>query len=157
WPNTWTWQFVFMLRLGIETVSYQHFRDVIANSDDNRLIGRVVPQGLAPIDSWQFEKIVVRRRRWHCPLQAARRPRIRTCELSCGLALKEIDNEDEKPCGHENHAEAGQQVQTVPVHFRLIGVNAARHATQTKEMHGEKCQIESDEEKPEMQLAEQVI
>ena len=37
----------------------------------------------------------------------------------------------------------------VPTHLGRIGVDAARHALQAENVHGEESQVEADEENPE--------
>src|SRR5207253_1641399 len=63
WPDARTWILVLMLRVGIETVSYQCLAYIVAQPHHNGLIRWIFPQRIPPTDGWHMKKVVGRRRR----------------------------------------------------------------------------------------------
>ncbi len=54
-------------------------------------------------------------------------------------------------------ADADEQVQSIPTAARLVGVDSARHAQEAGNVHEVECQMEADQEQPEMPFAEGFI
>ena len=65
-----------VIGLRIEHVRHQHVARVGAQADDDRLIGRVLPERLAAGDGRRTREVAVRRRRARGPFERAGVPRI---------------------------------------------------------------------------------
>src|SRR3546814_13668341 len=63
----------------------------------------------------------------------------------CSSDLQE--NQDTE--GDQEGADGGDEVEGIPAESRRIGVDAARHADQSRKMHREEGDIEPGEDKPE--------
>jgi hypothetical protein len=61
----------------------------------------------------------------------------------------EIDHEQSDPSGQHECADGGDHVQHVPSHRARIGPDAAWHAEEAGEMHGQEGDVEAEEHQPE--------
>ncbi len=92
-----------MLRIGIEAMGHQRFAYIVAQPNDDGLIGRILPQRIPATDGRQMKKVVGRRRRRHGPLEAGVSPGIVAGIFSHPRATENIDKEDQYTRGHENN------------------------------------------------------
>src|SRR4030088_3298020 len=70
---------------------------------------------------------------------------------------EQIGNENQNARGLEEDADSHDQIQSVPTTARFVGVNPARHSEKSRNMHEIECQMESDDEEPEVQFAERLV
>ena len=63
-----------------------------------------------------------------------------------------LPSENQHARGLKQYADRDNQIPDVPAAPRLVGVDSARHPENAGNVHEVERQMESDEEKPEMQL-----
>src|SRR5579864_5094572 len=122
-------------------------------------IGRVlkVPQRAAALNDWEPGKVIGRRRRIRGPLKCPGVPRIAAGRLTAEIGPGQVSQEDQNPSSLEENSDGHDQVPRVPTTARLIGIDSSRHAQQSWDMHEVECQVEADDENPEVQLAERLV
>ena len=69
-PDRRPGKLVLAFRLGIQRACGEHAASVVIQTNNDRLIGRRIPQRFAAIDRGQMQEVVLRRRRAGRPLQA---------------------------------------------------------------------------------------
>src|ERR1700730_12867473 len=70
---------------------------------------------------------------------------------------EQIGNKNQNARGLEEDADGHNQIQGVPTTPRLVCINAARHSENAGNVHEIECQMEPDEEEPEVQFAERLV
>ena len=101
-------------------------------------------------------KVVRRRRRIGGPFECPRIPRIASGGLASEIGPDQISQEDQNPCSLKEDSDGHDQIPHVPAAARFVGVDSSRHAQQSWDMHEVEGQVEADDEKPEVQLAERL-
>src|SRR5436305_9434917 len=64
-----------------------------------------------------------------------------------------VDKKHKKARDEYGRTCADEQVETVPRHVRLVGVDAARHSLQSENVHRKERQVETYEDQPKGPLA----
>ena len=76
--------------------------------------------------------------------RAAERPEI----------LEEVEKEDEDARRNHIGADRRDQIEWSPAHCRNVRVCPARHAHQSRDVHGEECDVHADEHEPERNFSQ---
>src|SRR5579864_4614579 len=116
-----------------------------------------VPERMPGYDSGDMHAAVGCRRRLSRPLQRVSVPWISPGEPAILETPEEIDKgEQNSECQNES-PNRDQHVDAIPTKASLVGVDSARHAEHTQQVHWEKCQVEADEHDPETDLAQLLV
>ena len=103
----------------------------------------------AAVDRGQAGEIILRRRGRHRPLQGFGIPWVTPRTIADPALQCDVDRKEPEPKGLHETADGGYQVEPGPARFRRIGVHATRHTQQTRQMHMQERQVETDEDQPE--------
>src|SRR3989442_7567247 len=110
------------------------------------------PEGARALDGGNDGEFIRGRRRRCSPLRGPGAPRAAPRRSSSEVRPHEIRHEnDDTQCLKEN-ADGYDEIPHVPASAWFISVDSSRHTKQAGNVHEVKCQVEPDEEKPEMQL-----
>src|ERR1700677_2899326 len=96
------------------------------------------------------QNIPTRRRGGGGPLQGPRIPRIISRNRALKHGPQQVPDKNQDRDALHKGADGDEQVPKFPATARLIGVDAARHAQQTGNVHEIESQVEANDEKPEM-------
>ena len=111
-----------------------------------------IPERATALDGWNDGEVICRRRRRCGPLEGPGVPRVAPRRSSSEVRPHEIRHENhDTQCLKEN-ADGYDEIPHVPASAWFISVDSSRHTKQAGNVHEVKCQVEPDEEKPEMQL-----
>src|SRR5262245_13107723 len=113
-----------------------------------------VPQGPAAGDCWDGRKVVCRRWGACGPFESPCVPRIIPCKSSLPIRNDEIRYEHQNGNALNECADRDNQIQGVPTAARLVGIDAARHAEQSGNVHHVKRHVEAKDEEQEMEFTE---
>src|SRR4051812_37583408 len=113
-----------------------------------------VPERPAALDDGDRRKVVRRRRRGDRPFERPRVPRIVAGLRALSIGNQQVDNEYGDGDRLDDGPDRDDEVQGVPAASWLVGVDAPRHPEQAGYVHHVECQVEADDEQPEMQFAE---
>src|SRR5688500_6506560 len=118
------------------------------------------PERVTAVNDRRDREAVIRRRRRDSPLKRITVPRVGACGFPLPNTDDHIDGKEQNPKEKDEGADGRDQIVDSPSSLRWIGVNAARHAHQSKDMHWEEGNVEADEHQPEVPasqaLAEQL-
>src|ERR1700722_11404120 len=112
-----------------------------------------VPQRASALDFRQRREIVRWRRRSSGPFERPRIPGIASRKPAAEVRPNQIARENQYACGLKEHAYSHNDVPDLPAATRLVGINAARHSENPRNMHEIERQMKSDDEQPAVQLA----
>src|SRR4029077_10150300 len=70
------------------------------------------------------------------------------------IGLGQISQEDQNPGSLEENSDGYDEVPSVPTPSRFVGIDPSWHAQQPGDVHEVEGQVEADDEKPEMQVAQ---
>src|SRR5664279_4952343 len=116
-----------------------------------------VPQRTTAAHHRNFREVIFRRRRRGAPLQCPRVPRIVARGSAFEIRPQEIHYPTQDPCDLEDHTQSDDQVPDLPSAAGFVGINAARHAEHSGNVHEVEGEMKADEEQPEVPLAERLI
>src|SRR5256885_7614836 len=104
-----------------------------------------------------MEKIIARRRRTGRPFERSRAPGIIGREVSFAQGPKYVADEKDSATKYDQRSHGSQHIQRIPPQFRLVRINASRHAFQAELVHWKERKIEPDKKQPKIPLAGGVI
>src|SRR5262249_4761929 len=109
------------------------------------------------LDGRDDREVICRRRRSRGPLQSPRVPGIAACCLATQVRPKQVEDQNQYPKSLQQRANGHNKIQGLPTPSRLVRINPARHSQEARNMHHIEREMKSDEEKPEMKLAESLV
>src|SRR6202045_2766995 len=115
-----------------------------------------VPERAAALHSWDAVEVVRGRWRIGGPFESPRIPRIVAGGFTAEIRPDKVSQKDQDPRSLEKNSDGHDQVPRIPTAARFVGVDSSRHAQQAGDMHEVKGQVETDDKKPEMQLAKRL-
>src|SRR5262249_14196953 len=113
-----------------------------------------VPQWTAACNHRKHGKVICWRWRASGPLQCPRIPGVIAGHFPLEIRPDQVPYENQNCDALDKRSIRNDQVHCVPPAAGLVGVNAARHAEQSGEVHGVERQMESDHEEPEVPFAQ---
>src|SRR5271157_2401558 len=123
-----------------------------------RIFGMLqVPQRTTAPNHGNLDEVVVWRRRANSPLQRPRIPRIVPRRVPFEVRPYEIHYPEQEAGDLKNDADGDDEVPDLPSATGFVGINAARHAQHARYVHEVERQMETNEEEPEMPLAESLV
>jgi hypothetical protein len=111
-----------------------------------------VPQRPAAPDLGDLREVVRRRRRSGGPFERPRIPGIAPGHLAAEVRPQQVADKNQHARRLKEHADGHDEIPDVPAAPRLVGIDSARHPENAGNVHEIERQMESDEEKPEVQL-----
>src|SRR5579884_1038005 len=99
-------------------------------------------------------KVIMWRRRRGIPLQGEGIPGVIASALTAAHTANHIPDEDQNADSDNESANGLQQVHLIPAQVGRIGIDTAAHAEQAEYLHGEEGQVQTDEEEPELYVAQ---
>src|SRR5207237_4108716 len=104
-----------------------------------------------------MSKVVIRRRGGNRPLECRGTPRIVASHLARFSTTQEVPEADDDAENLESHADAAEEIECLPSLTRVVAIDPARHAVQSREVHREEGEIHADEKEPEVPRAESFV
>src|SRR5271156_1450022 len=109
-----------------------------------------IPKRTTAFDNRDRCEIIIGRRRSGGPLEAPRIPRV----VSCGSAFEHrpqhVEDKNKNRDGLNYGTDGDDEVPNVPATAWFVGVDAARHAQNSWDVHRVESQVEADDKKPEV-------
>ena len=112
-----------------------------------------IPQGTAAMYNGNHGVVVLRRRRTGGPLERPRVPRIIPGRLSSQIRPNQIARKEEDSGRLKHDTDGNYQIPDIPTASRLVGIDPPGHPQQSRDMHEIESKVETDKEKPEVQLS----
>src|SRR5271154_425534 len=116
-----------------------------------------VPERPTAPDLRDLREFVRRRRRAGGPLEGPRIPGIAPGQRTAEIRPQQVRNKKQHARGLKGYADSDNEIPDVPAAPRLVGIDSTRHPEHAGNVHEIEGQMESDEEQPEMQLAEALV
>src|SRR3954471_299476 len=113
-----------------------------------------IPQRAPAGDARNGWEVVSRRWRTDGPFERPAVPWILAGPGALPVGDDQVCDEHQDADGLDERADRDDQVDSVPPTARFVGVDAARHAQQSREVHRIKREMEAKHEQPEMKLAQ---
>src|SRR5213593_686348 len=116
-----------------------------------------IPQRTAAGNCRNRSKVVRRWRGAYGPFESPCIPGIIPCRVSLPIRNDEVRYKHQNGDALNECADRDDQVHRVPTAARLVGVDAARHAEQSGNVHYVKRHVKAEYEKPEMDFAQPFV
>ena len=116
-----------------------------------------VPQGTPALHRRNGRKVIDRWRRSGGPFERPRVPGIGPRDSALEIRPQQIENEAADRDSLKNNAAAYDQVPDSPAAVDLIGINPARHSENARDVHEIEREMEADQEKPKVPLAQRLV
>src|SRR5665213_3072710 len=113
-----------------------------------------VPEWTAAMDDRCRSEVIGRRWRSGGPLQRPRIPGIIARHLSLVIGVDQVVDEDHGGDGLNDRPNTDDQVPNLPSAARLVGIDAARHTQQTRDVHEVERHVKADDHQPEVPLTQ---
>ena len=88
------------------------------------------------------------------PFEGGATPGVRARRPAAEVAPGGIGDEQHAARDRDRRADRGDHVERAPAHALAIGIDAARHALETQDVHREEAEVEAADDQPEADLAQ---
>src|ERR1700730_8601638 len=116
-----------------------------------------VPERTAALDLWDGSKVIGGRRGGRGPLERPGVPGVAARDCPLEVRPQQVDDKNHGTKRLKEDTNCHDEIPGIPASTWLIGVDSSRHAKEPGNVHEVECQVETDEEQPEVQLTYSLV